>query len=168
MKDAKYFLYGVLGIFVAIWFYNVLAEERIKVNAFKQALALNKDKGIVNFGATGSGIVWMTKEIARNPKVVVNVDIRADSTPNFVYCDLGQFPYPFADKQFDVAFCSHILEHLDNWRAALDEWRRVADHIIVVLPIPYLHGWFAPAHKQHFGDKEIEEMRKLPNVFVYC
>ncbi len=32
---------------------------------------------------------------------------------------------PFADRTFDIIFCSHVLEHLPDDRAALREFRRL-------------------------------------------
>lgn len=161
-------LYTILAVIGVSWLFTIFCEERIKGNAFKQAEALSKEKGIINFGATGAGISGLTKEIAQSPEIKVNVDVEADSIPNFTFQNLEQTPYPYEDKQFDVAFCSHILEHLENWEEAFAEWRRVADNTIIVLPIPYLHGWFSPMHRQHFTNKDISKMRQYPNVFVYC
>ena len=157
-----------LAGFTAIWIADVSHEERVKTEAFDKAVSLSKDKGIVNLGATGAWIVSTTKRIARHPTIKVNVDIRTDDTPKFMRWDLENIPYPFRSKEFDVAFCAHILEHLENWDEALVEWQRIADNVIVVLPVPYLHGWFSPDHKQHFSHKDIEGMKaEYPEVEIY-
>ena len=150
-----------LAIFGLVWVGDVVYEEKVKMSAFNRAVSFWEERGIINMGATGNWLVSTTRKIARHPAIEVNVDMRADSTPKFFYLNLEQTPYPWSDKQFDVAFCSHILEHLENWREALAEWVRIADHVIIVLPFPYLHGWFSPAHKQHFLGADIEEMRQL-------
>jgi SAM-dependent methyltransferase len=78
----------------------------------------------------------------------VNVDYseRADSTPLQLEfaghvmpvdvvaeaCDL-----PFSDNSYDFVLASHVLEHLPDPIAALDEWARVASrYVLIVLPQP--------------------------------
>lgn len=41
---------------------------------------------------------------------------------------------PFADKEFDFVFCSHVLEHLEDPAAAAAELSRVASRGVVVMP----------------------------------
>lgn len=42
---------------------------------------------------------------------------------------------PYADKSFDTVVCTHVLEHILDFQAALRELRRVARHrLIVVVP----------------------------------
>lgn len=55
----------------------------------------------------------------------IRVDIRDDVNPDY-RCDVRQLT-PFADKIFDVAFSSHVLEHIPRgeMEATLDEWIRV-------------------------------------------
>ena len=42
----------------------------------------------------------------------------------------------FVDKQFGVAFVSHVLEHLspDKMQKAMDELRRIAERCIILYP----------------------------------
>lgn len=59
---------------------------------------------------------------------------------------------PFATDAFDAVLCAHVLEHIPDIFAAVQELRRVARRrLIVVLPVerPYLRGfnlhlWFFP------------------------
>jgi len=42
---------------------------------------------------------------------------------------------PFADDEFDTVICTHVLEHILDFRAALSELRRVAGkRLIIVVP----------------------------------
>jgi ubiquinone/menaquinone biosynthesis C-methylase UbiE len=43
---------------------------------------------------------------------------------------------PFADREFDTVICTHVLEHILDIRAAIDELRRVcANKLVVVIPL---------------------------------
>mgnify|MGYP001602609251 CR=1 FL=1 len=137
-----------------------------KSAAFAKAQSLTKEKGIVNLGAGPQGV--FSYQISIAPEVVANVDIASDGLPSFIEANLEQ-RLPFGDKQFDVAFASHVLEHLENWRLALGEMQRVADFTVIVLPHPLsIGGWIVPEHKQHFSFSDIKWMRNLPNTFVFA
>ncbi len=57
--------------------------------------------------------------------------IKIDSRP-FVICTLESLP--FKDKTFNLITCSHVLEHVDNPRMALEEIKRVGKAAYVVTP----------------------------------
>lgn len=139
-----------------------------KGTAFERARALSNGKGIINIGC-GPHRTYQTQVIAEQPEVLANLDIALDGMSHFIQIDVERNPLPFADKQFGVAFASHILEHLDNWQFALAEASRVADNVVVVLPHPaYFPCWFWPGHRQHFSRDDMYEMTQLyPNVEVY-
>ncbi|MFA5401736.1 MAG: methyltransferase domain-containing protein [Dehalococcoidia bacterium] len=114
------------------------------------ARSLAADKGMINLGA-GCNRDSLTMGICSLPEVVTNADINAGG-PNSVIANFESGRLPFADRQFDVAFASHVLEHLVNWETALDEWNRIADRVIVVLPHPLsIMGHVAREHVQHFS-----------------
>lgn len=53
----------------------------------------------------------------------------------------------FADGQWDAVFSSHVLEHMDDWQAALKEWWRlvaIGGHLILYLPHPTLYATAQP------------------------
>jgi len=55
---------------------------------------------------------------------------------------------PYADKFFDLAVLSHVLEHVEYPRALLREIKRVAAHLAVEVPCEYFQG--ADAQIGHF------------------
>jgi len=136
--------------------------------AFDEARRLSGGKGIINIGA-GPNRTFGAQVVAREPEVLANIDIDPDGLPNFIQLNVESDPLPFADKQFGVAYCSHVLEHLDNWQFCLSEASRVADYVVIVLPDPsYFSGWIDPEHKQHFSTDDIDAILQLyPNVVVY-
>lgn len=158
-------LFGFVGACAAC---DILHVVTTKDAAFEEAKRLSNGKGIINIGA-GPHRIFGAQVVARDLEVLANIDIELDGLPNFIQLDIETELLPFADKQFGVAYCSHVLEHLDNWEFCLREMVRVADYVVVVLPDPvYFSGWLAPDHKQHFSVDDIDEILQLyPDVVVY-
>ncbi|HAN78344.1 MAG TPA: SAM-dependent methyltransferase [Bacteroidales bacterium] len=44
---------------------------------------------------------------------------------------------PYADKQFDLAICSHVIEHVEHPRKLLSEIKRISKHQIIEVPIDF-------------------------------
>jgi len=60
-------------------------------------------------------------------------------TPNFVKADAAHLP--FKDKCFQEVFSSHLLEHVKDEGAVLDEMRRVSKDVVrIVVPVEFV--WF--------------------------
>lgn len=135
--------------------------------ALDTARSLAVDKGMINLGA-GCDRDPLTMGICNLPEVVTNADINAGG-PNSVVADFESGRLPFADRQFDVAFASHVLEHIVNWEKALDEWNRIADRVIVVLPHPLsIAGHMAREHVQHFSHADAREIEAAwPRTKIY-
>lgn len=132
------------GAFVYIDFMSA------KSRAIALARSLSANKGIINLGA-GCSRTGFSEAVCELPEVVFNVDLGCDCL-KCTTANLEEAPLPFSDKQFDVAFASHVLEHLEHWEQALNEWARIADHVVIVLPNPLaVIGWIDSNHKQHFS-----------------
>jgi SAM-dependent methyltransferase len=158
---------AIAANFIGFYFYHDILKRR----AFEKATTLCTGKGIINLGASctrWNPSMSFDKMVCESPLVKVNVDL-GDTCPKCTAFDLNNSPLPFSDKQFDVAFGAHILEHLDNWQQALDEWTRIADHVIICIPDPLsLSGWTYWQHAQHFNWKGIDYIRKnWPGISVY-
>jgi len=55
---------------------------------------------------------------------------------------------PFDDRQFGAAFVGHVLEHVEDFDAAMNEISRVADRVFVAYPHPWsLIAWLHPDHR---------------------
>ena len=136
-----------------------------KNTALAHARSLAGDKGIINLGA-GCSRTGFSESTCNLPEVVVNVDLTATGPKTEIH-NLEEI-LPFGNGEFDVAFASHVLEHLVRWQEALNEWTRVADHVIIVLPNPLsITGWIYSEHKQHFGFNDIAFIRQNWPVEVY-
>ena len=104
-----------------------------------------------------------------------------DSIPAATH-DATDFPWPFADKSFDLFLALQVFEHLkDRQREAFLEVRRIARHAILSLPIDWVMddprnchhmiseeralSWFAPV----VPDRTIEHVtgRRKRLIFVF-
>ncbi|MEO8288018.1 MAG: methyltransferase domain-containing protein [Chloroflexota bacterium] len=54
----------------------------------------------------------------------VTLDINPRLEPDVVW-DLNNFPYPFADDEFDMVVCEHVIEHLREVISVMEELHRV-------------------------------------------
>lgn len=61
------------------------------------------------------------------------------------------------DKSLDFVFSSHVLEHLENWERALEEWYRALKPkgvIFLYLPHPICKMWEPEVNKSHLWQPE--------------
>jgi predicted SAM-dependent methyltransferase len=103
-------------------------------------------KKIVDLGSGPMDVSYKTDE-----GKVLRVDIREDVKPDY-RCDLRILP--FGNKEFDIVFSSHTLEHFSRSEVGkvLDEWIRIMkDDGELRLVLPNL-AWAA----QHILNKEID------------
>ena len=112
----------------AIWVANTLAK--------------GSNKESINIGAG-----------CRRPSVFIKAnqwgDVKCDTDAcgECIYCDVEDLSQ-FNDKEFSVAFCSHILEHTRDPEHSLKEVQRIADNVVVELPpITDPGAWLTPDHQ---------------------
>ena len=61
---------------------------------------------------------------AKKARGAVTLDINPRLNPDVVW-DLNDFPYPFADGEFDLVLCEHVIEHLQDVIRVMEELHRV-------------------------------------------
>jgi ubiquinone/menaquinone biosynthesis C-methylase UbiE len=47
------------------------------------------------------------------------------------------YKIPYPDKYFDLAICTHVLEHVEHERLFIQELKRVASRVIIVVPLEH-------------------------------
>ena len=47
---------------------------------------------------------------------------------------------PYKDKEFDMVYCSHVIEHVEFPRILLREIKRVSKYLIIEIPLDYYIG----------------------------
>jgi SAM-dependent methyltransferase len=89
-----------------------------------------------------------------NGEEVVTVDQRPETAPTVVH-DLSQFPWPFEADSFDLIRASHLLEHLPDVVAFMDEAYRIlkpGGRLIVRVPhYTSRSAWCDPTHVRAFA-----------------
>jgi SAM-dependent methyltransferase len=116
-------------------------QRKEKEVAFERAKEIRKITGkpIINVGCGN------TKPFVEESDV--NIDKVYRNVPNFVLCDIEK-GIPFPDKYFGVAFCSHVIEHLNDPIKGIKEIERVSDYQIYVIPKNYdVINFLTPFHK---------------------
>ena len=69
---------------------------------------------------------------------------------------------PFEDNTFDIIFCNHVLEHVDDDYKAMTEMRRVLKPGgWAILQIP----WFNPVPEVTFEDNSIVDLKEREKIF---
>ena len=84
--------------------------------------------------------------------------IGLDSNPRShadVIHDLGSFPYPFENDQFDEIICRHVVEHVPDVIGFVTELHRITKHgglLRIVTPHYSNPDWATdPTHRNHFN-----------------
>jgi len=98
----------------------------------------NVSQNVQNMIDVGCGNGYLLKKIKQNfPHVsLFGFDVK-DSELNEAYAyQKGRIEnLPYADKSFDMVTCSHVLEHILDFRLALKELKRITrKKLIIVIP----------------------------------
>lgn len=81
--------------------------------------------------------------------------------------DLGTFPYPFSDNEFDELICRHVIEHVPDVMAFVSELYRIAKpgaRLKIVTPHYSNPDWASdPTHRNHFNSYSFRCFMKGPD-----
>jgi SAM-dependent methyltransferase len=131
----------------------------------------------------GCGAGYGASELARAAQSVAGVDCAVEAieyaranyrAPNLVFEQASCDALPFADASFDLIVAFEVIEHLANWRAFLNEARRVLapnGQFIVSTPNKLYYGESRGAQGEnpfHVHEFEFTEFRdELKTVFPH-
>lgn len=85
--------------------------------------------------------------------------------------NINKFPFPFKNNSFKEIYCNHILEHVDDVFAVMNElWRISQPNALIYIEVPHFSGLTAvtdPSHKHFFSSASFDffEKGKLKNYF---
>ena len=119
---------------------RIHAETDNSIQCLEQIAAEVVGRSVCDVGC-GSGFLirYIRDRSAAKPKRLVGVDIvtpapAAGESIEFVEGKAEKLP--FADNEFDTVVCTHVIEHILDYRAALAELRRIAARrLIIVVPM---------------------------------
>lgn len=74
------------------------------------------------------------------------------------YADVERLDEFYKKDEFEATWCSHVLEHIENWKNALDKLWHISERIIG-LCIPYDNMRDA-SHVRCYKEEEIEEIKQ--------
>lgn len=96
-------------------------------------------------------------------KGAIGIDSDKNSHADIIH-NLNKFPYPFPKNYFDIIYCSHILEHLDDVEKVMNEIYRIArPNGKIIIKVPHFSGRGAynnMEHKHFFGCGVFEQFDK--------
>lgn len=79
--------------------------------------------------------------------------------------DLNRYPWPFADNTFDFILCSHVLEHLQNFNAVVNELHRIAKpRGVIDVRVPFFLStkyYSEPDHRIPFGIRSFDNYEDI-------
>lgn len=79
--------------------------------------------------------------------------------------DLNRYPWPFPESHFDEILCSHVLEHLANFNAAITEiWRVAKPGALLVVRVPFFLStkyYSEPDHRIPFGIRSFDNYEDI-------
>lgn len=109
-----------------------------------------------------SGQQWVIIDVGSGERKVpgaIGIDIHPLPGVDVVH-DLNRPPYPFADDHADEVHLSHVLEHLTNPVAVLEEvWRISKPGAKVYVRVPHYTGpyaWRDPTHVRCFSTESFD------------
>jgi SAM-dependent methyltransferase len=77
--------------------------------------------------------------------------------------DLDTFPI----KDSDVVMCSHVLEHLDDWKTALHNMLKLTK-VRLILSFPYKKSYWDGDHKHYWDDIKSPEFNDINEFYTLC
>lgn len=89
----------------------------------------------------------------------ITLDINPDHNPDVIH-DLNVTPFPFIENQFKEITCHHVLEHLNDLGAVMEELHRICqDSGVIYIEVPHHTSWQAntPDHKLRFNHFALNE-----------
>lgn len=93
----------------------------------------------------------------------VNVDI-ADYGGNEII-DLNSYPWPFEDDRFGETLASHVLEHLEDFNAVVNElWRISLPGALIDVRVPFFLStkfYSEPDHRIPFGIRSFDNYEEI-------
>ncbi len=100
----------------------------------------------------------------------VGLDYNSKTAADVIH-DLGMFPYPFEDSEFDLIVSRHVIEHVPDVIGFVEELHRIAKpggRIELVTPHYTNPDWAAdPTHRNHLNSYSFNSFIGNKRVFDF-
>jgi SAM-dependent methyltransferase len=87
-------------------------------------------------------------------KGYINIDFLKYRGVDIIH-NLNEYPWPFIDNTFDEIYASHILEHVDDIKRAMEEIKRICKkNAQIIIRVPHFScgvSYRDPTHKRLFS-----------------
>lgn len=129
---------------------STLMEHADRMSVFRQARAEadRLGKPLMNYGC---GKIQPYISLSD-----INVDVVPRDAPNFVLVKHAgpqseSINLPFNDNEV-ITYCSHVLEHVKDPNALMDELERISEKVYIVVPrVSNISAWLHPRHKRMYA-----------------
>ncbi len=92
-----------------------------------------------------------------------SIDANPLTKPDILH-DLNIYPWPIKDNEYDMVYTSHVLEHLDDPKKAIEEiWRITKSDGKVIIKVPHFSSrlaWTDIEHKRAFSINMLRTFEK--------
>lgn len=154
----KFFRYGLNLInsfyFDARFFLMTGIKQRCLANTYAEYFYRRNYPGYLKEGAAVKAVQYLALSYCRGEGVDVGAGVWAlpGARPIENYETENAYLINVTDESLDYVFSSHLLEHLDQHEAALEEWNRVlvdGGILFLYLPHPVCRMWAPEVLKEH-------------------
>lgn len=117
---------------------------------FKLAMErMESSESVIDLGCGTSPCQWATAAVDKYIEPIHRefgankaIDVSKFEKAGIKFYEADLESLPFANKQFDFAYSHHVVEHLDNPSAALNEMQRIAKKGVIMCPSIFAEGMF--------------------------
>jgi len=135
----------------------------------KKFVALNlrkkeiKNKRVLEVGSYNVNGSCKESVMKLEPSEYIGVDIRMG--PNVdVLCDIANLVRKFGENSFDVVICTEVLEHVYNWKGAINQLKMVCKNVIFITTRS--KGFPVHDYPDDFWRYETSDMIDIFNDFI--
>lgn len=136
-----------------------LERHRLLKLALDRGLVTFRGKRVLHFAAEASIAAFVRSD---RPAAYVSADIeqgRCDKVVDIERMDIE-------DGAFDVIICSHVLEHVDDYKALGEFFRVLSPGGIAIIMIPIIEGWSSSYENPSISSPSMRELHFGQNDHV--